>query len=73
MYYISLKTNETVVVVLEIDVPVIHETQMDPGSESARAICSGKMEGTRFTRRGWEWGRSSLPVRREGSKGTVMG
>lgn len=53
--------------------PVTQETQMEVGVDNAKAICSGKMEGTLLTSLGWLMGRSSLPRRREGSKRRVTG
>lgn len=46
---------------------------MDVGEETASAICSGNMDGTILTSRGWSMGRSSLPLRRDGSNFIVEG
>lgn len=46
---------------------------MDVGEETASAICSGNMDGTLLASRGWSMGRSSLPLRRDGSNFVVEG
>lgn len=54
-------------------VPVTQETHIEVGEDIAKAICSGKFEVTFFFNLGWFIGKSSLPLRSDGSKRRVTG
>lgn len=54
-------------------IPVTQETHIAVGDDIARAICSGKLEVTFLLSLGSSIGKSSLPLRNEGSKARVFG
>jgi hypothetical protein len=52
---------------------VTQETHIEVGEEMASDICSGKFEVAFFLSLGWFIGKSSLPLRNEGSNLRVTG